>query len=77
MFVDVIMSTAMLITASLMKLEIGELALVPKAYISGKMAQGWVDNLIKFRGRQVRQTWPSILPPLQICKYMMWYGIGI
>ena len=34
-FVDVIMSTAVLITASLMKLGIGELALVPEAYISG------------------------------------------
>ena len=53
-FVDVIMSTAVLITASLMKLGIGELALVPEAYISGNIAQGYVNNLVKFQGLQVR-----------------------
>ncbi len=76
-FVDVIMSTAVLITASLMKLGIRELSLVPETYISGKIAQGCMKNLVKFQGWQVRQTWPSILPPLWSRKCMMGFVVGI
>ena len=66
LFVDVILQAAVLITASLLKLGRGELAIAPGVNIVGKVAQGCMGYLITFQGLQVRRM------THEYCKRIVW-----
>ena len=60
--VHTILGTAVLITASLLGLEKNQLRLVPNVNISGALAQGCVNYLLKGQSLQVSNMAPS--PPV-------------
>ena len=66
-YVGVMIETAILITVSLLKLDMEQLTHVLEAYISGVVAQGYVDYLIKVQDSQVRQIGFSALPLWNCC----------
>ena len=69
-YVDVMIETAILITVSLLKLDMEQLTHVLEAYISGDVAQGYVDYLVKVQDSHVRQMGFFTLP-LWNCSCML------